>query len=223
MAHNSCAAEHAAHGGHSHGHSHGHGDCDHDDDPERGFEHSLLPYIDIAHVTCGNEAEQDSIKNCFRPWAQRADPDKFVQSDADEQLLVFIPFTGQVKLKSIHLICEGGEARPTVMKAFKNRDDIDFEAAEDMSATQEWDLVEAPTEDGLEYETQITKFQGIHNLTLFFPENAGSDFTKIKYIGLKGECKHVVRRTLITIGEFAANPADHKTKTETKQAHQFGY
>lgn len=224
----SCADEHRGHHGHGHGHSHGGGgggECDHQhDDPERGFEESLLPFIDVDNITCGNEAEEGSIKNCFRPWSERSDTDKFVVSDADEQLLVYVPFTGDVKLKSIRLLYEEGENRPTVMKAFKNREDIDFEAAEELKCVQEWDLVPCPDGDGLEYQTQITKFQGVRNLTLFFSENAGGETTKINYIALKGECKNVVRRTVITLAEFAANPADHKTEVgPTKQSEQFGF
>ena len=66
-----------------------------------------------------------------------------MESDADEQLLVYIPFTGNVKLKSIVLMTGEGEERPTVMKAFKNREDIDFEVAEDLACLQEWELAEA--------------------------------------------------------------------------------
>jgi hypothetical protein len=65
---------------------------------------------------------------------------------------------------------------------------------------------------GCRYHTKITKFQGLHNLTLFFPENGGAETSRIRYIGLKGECDMIVRRSLITVAEFAANPADHKTK-----------
>lgn len=44
------------------------------------------------------------------------------------------------------------------------------------------------------------------------------------YIAFKGECNKVVRRTVITIAETAANPADHETKAAaTKHSHQFGY
>ena len=74
----------------------------------------MLPYIDIGGVTCGNEMEPDSIKGCFRAWTERDDLTLFVDSDADEQLLVYVPFTGDVKLKSITLITGEGEARHVV-------------------------------------------------------------------------------------------------------------
>ena len=98
-----------------------------------------------------------------------------------------------------------------VWQAFSNHEDLDFDAAEAMTALQEWRLPEEiGGPDGLEFETRLSKFQGVQHLTLFFPDNAGGDVTRIGYIGLRGLCDAVVRRSYITLAEFAANPADHK-------------
>jgi len=219
-------------GGHGHGHGHGHGgaggcdECDHDADPERGFEETLYPYIDLPQVTCLNEITDGAGRKCLRPWSDRADPDRFVESDADEQLILFIPFTGNVKLKAIIVVTENNDTRPTVMKAFKNRDDIDFDLADSLTPTQTWQLVEGPPgHDGLKYETRASQFQGLHNLTLYFPENAGGETSRISYIGLIGTCERVYRKTVITLAEFAANPADHKAEAEDRIKHslQQGY
>ena len=45
--------------------------------------------------------------------------------------------------------------------------------------------------------------------------NDSGETSRIRYIALGGECKKVVRRTVITMAEFAANPADHKTKVQS--------
>eukprot|EP00053_Salpingoeca_punica_P009048 m.80848 g.80848 ORF g.80848 m.80848 type:complete len:227 (-) comp14860_c6_seq2:777-1457(-) len=211
-----CRGEHDEHHGHSHGHSHGGGsgehghDHDHDHDPaERGEEATLFPYIDMPKVRCMNEHEVDAGKRVFRPWTDRLDRTKFVHSDVDEQLLFFIPFTGNVKLKSIVVIAEPGDEHPRTMRAFKNREDVDFDMAERAAPVQEWQLQEDPS-GNLRYEAKLSQFQGIHSLTLFFPDNFGAEQTKIHYIGLRGEFTKVVRDTIITVAEFAANPADHK-------------
>lgn len=52
---------------------------------------------------------------------------QYLESDADEQLILHIPFKDNVKLKSISVVGEGGDMHPASMKAFKNRDDIDFD------------------------------------------------------------------------------------------------
>lgn len=57
------------------------------------------------------------------PWP----PPQYLESDADEQLILHIPFKDNVKLKSIAIVGEGGDMHPSSMKAFKNRDDIDFD------------------------------------------------------------------------------------------------
>ena len=90
------------HGGHGgHGHSHGAG-CDHGAagkvGEEAGVSYSLYQKIDMNNLTCLNEEVEDSGKTVFKPWESRLDRVKFVQSDADEELLINIPFTGECTL-----------------------------------------------------------------------------------------------------------------------------
>ncbi len=59
-----------------------------------------------------------------------------------------------------------------------------------MECTQEWPLVEDP-EGAHSYPTQLTKFNGVRSITLFFPRNFGADPTRIYYIGLRGESSKV--------------------------------
>ncbi|KAF0310146.1 PITH domain-containing protein [Amphibalanus amphitrite] len=90
---------------------HHHGDCAHEDtgvDPsEMGIMYSLYQKIDIDHVVCLNEQEEESGKTIFKAWENRLDKEKYVDSDADAELLINIPFTGNIKLKGLILI--GGE------------------------------------------------------------------------------------------------------------------
>ncbi|KAG0320283.1 PITH domain-containing protein 1 [Dissophora globulifera] len=201
--------------GHAHGHGHGHGghdhDHDHDEAPDSGLVHeSLYQKIDHDNVVCLNEAEADSGKSVLKPWHEKMDDTKFVESDADEQLILRIPFTGLVKLKSISIRAEPGESAPRKMKAFANKDDLDFDNADSTAATQEWDLVEDTQGQIAEYSTRVAKFTSIRSLTLFFNENFGGDTTKITFIGLKGEFSEFKRDPIITVYELQANPADHK-------------
>ncbi|KAF9172517.1 PITH domain-containing protein 1 [Mortierella sp. AD011] len=198
---------------HAHGHGHNHGDHDHDHDelPESGLVHeSLYQRIDHDNVVCLNEAEPNSGRSVLKPWHEKMDDSKFVESDADEQLIFRIPFTGLVKLKSISLRTDPGETAPKKMKAFVNCDDLDFENAESTVPTQEWDLIEDANGQIAEYNTRVAKFTSIRSLTLFFNENFGGDITKINFIGLKGEFSVLKRDPIITIYELQANPADHK-------------
>jgi hypothetical protein len=149
-----------------------------------------------------------------------------VDSDADEQLIIHIPFTGSVKLKSFVII--GGPAgaapkkvklyareiarfvrwccltRSTTTKSFTNREDIDFENADDIKPIQEFDLVE-DFEGQLDYPTNVAKFTNVSSLTMYIPTNFGADSTRIYYIGMKGEY------TVVRIVTHASPARHHKT------------
>jgi hypothetical protein len=150
-------------------------------------------------VRCLNATASDAAARIlFRPWHARQDRSAVVESDADPQLIVYIPFTEDVKLKSICVIGGDGETHPSLMLAYKNRDDVDFDNVDGIPAEQQWSLVEDP-EGRHPYETRIAKFSGLHSLTLYFKANFGGDTTRLFYIGLRGESKSVHRRTLITV------------------------
>ncbi|KAI9259485.1 galactose-binding domain-like protein [Phascolomyces articulosus] len=196
-----------------------HCDHDHDDLPGAGDQFLLYSRIDRDNVRCLNEAEPDTGKSVIKPWNERLDNEKFVESDADEQLILFVPFTGSVKLRSICLRTDRGDQAPSTMKVFINRDDVDFDVADSYTPVQTWDLVEG-SNDVVEYATRITKFTNVRNITLFFPENFGDDTSIIRFVGFKGEWTEIKRDPIITVYEANANPADHKIPgAENKMDH----
>jgi hypothetical protein len=74
------------------------------------------------------------------------------------------------------------------MRAFINRDDVDFGLAGELAPTQEWTLTEDSTAS-LEYATRFAKFQSVSSLTLHFPRNGGAPHTRIYFVGLRGEVR----------------------------------
>ncbi|ORZ37724.1 galactose-binding domain-like protein [Catenaria anguillulae PL171] len=205
-----------SHEAHDHDHDHGHDGHDHDG-PDRGTEYSLWRYINIDQIRCLNEQVEGSAKKVFRPWEERLDEDKYVESDADEQLLIHIPFTGQVKLKAIALRCRPDETAPSELKVFINNDQLDFDSAESTEPTQSWelvspdDVVRAMDAQGgvVEYPTRVAKFGAVRSLTMFIPANFGADTSIVNYIGLRGDFTPLNKDPIITMYEAAANPADH--------------
>eukprot|EP01094_Clydonella_sp_ATCC50884_P019742 TRINITY_DN3929_c2_g1_i1.p1 TRINITY_DN3929_c2_g1~~TRINITY_DN3929_c2_g1_i1.p1 ORF type:complete len:210 (+),score=83.28 TRINITY_DN3929_c2_g1_i1:172-801(+) len=205
--------------------SHGHGhNCAHEAEEgdvagvDRGESQSLLGHIHLDLVTCLNESETGAIRRVFKPFDQRMDRELFVESDADEQLLVHIPFTGQVKVKSI---CVGGGpegTHPSRMKVWVNKEHMDFEAAEGSEPTQEWELAE-DFDCLIHYPTKLFKFQNVSSLTLFFPENFGADTSIIYYIALTGEFLPFKREAVTAVYEARALPSDHKTKSDVAGSH----
>ncbi|KAK4216152.1 PITH domain-containing protein [Rhypophila decipiens] len=203
-----CHDEHHDH------HGHDHGEHDHSDDITPALQFSLYQHIDFDGVVTMNEAEDGSGKAVLKKtWAERMAPEPEVASDADEQLLINIPFTGQIKLHSILLRTSPSESAPQTLKVIINREDIDFSAAEELPGTQTFDLVQ--TSDIQEHAVKRAKFNMVRRLSLFFADNfsdGDEDATRISYIGFKGEWMPVGRAPTNILYEAAANPADHKLK-----------
>ncbi|KAF7817401.1 PITH domain-containing protein 1 [Senna tora] len=194
--------------------------CLHDhscEDHDCSSDWSLYKHIDLSKVSALNEAIPGSVKSVFKAWEHRlnSSEDYLESNEGDPELLVFIPFTSDVKIKSISIVGGADGTSPSKMRAFINRDGIDFSDAQSMQAVQEWDLAEN-MQGVLEYQTRYSKFQSVGNITLHFPENFGGDTTKIQYIGFKGEATQLKRDVVATIVyEITPNPSDHKTRAET--------
>ncbi|XP_038981233.1 PITH domain-containing protein 1 isoform X2 [Phoenix dactylifera] len=193
--------------------------CMHDhscEDHNCSADWSLYKHIDFSKVSALNESIAGSVKSVFKPWEHRVDTSEGLleSNDGDPELLVFIPFTSDVKIKSISVVGGAGGTSPSKMRAFINRDGIDFSDAQNMQPVQEWELAEN-LQGVLEYQTRYSRFQSVASLTLHFPENFGGDTTQIYYIGLRGEATQLKRDVVATIVyEVMPNPSDHKTKAD---------
>jgi hypothetical protein len=180
-----------------------------------------------------NETEAESGKAVVKKtWAERLQEQPELKSDADEQLLMQIPyakylssrirlacltlchsFTGQVKLHSIRIRTSNSSSAPQTLKVFINRDDLDFSSASDLSAIQEFNL--SQTSEIQDIPVKRAVFGKVQSLTLFFVDNFGQgeeDVTRITYLGFKGEWMQLGRAPTNIIYEAAANPSDHVLK-----------
>ncbi|KAK7272899.1 hypothetical protein RIF29_13941 [Crotalaria pallida] len=117
---------------------------------------SLYKHIDLSKVSALNEASHGSVKSVFTAWEHRliSDGEHLESNEGDPELLVFIPFTSDVKIKGISIVGGTDGTSPSKMRAFINRDGIDFSDAQSMQAIQEWDLVEN-NQGVLEYQTRF--------------------------------------------------------------------
>ncbi|KAK4202534.1 PITH domain-containing protein [Triangularia verruculosa] len=205
-----CHDEHHDHSGHG-----GHDGHDHSDDITPALQYSLYQHIDFDGVATLNEARRGSGREVLKKtWAERMVVEPEVASDADEQLLFNIPFTGQVKLHSILLRTSDSECAPKTMKVLINRDDVDFDVAEGGNVTtQEFEL--SRTGEVQEVAVRRARFSAVRRISLFFPDNFGDgdeDVTRISYVGFKGEWMQLGRAPSNILYEAAANPSDHKVK-----------
>jgi hypothetical protein len=179
---------HDEHGGDDHHHHH-HGGADahdHSDDITPALQNSLYGRIDFDRLVTLNEAERGSGAAVARKdWTARLDQTPELASDADEQLLMHVPFTGQVKLHSVLLRTSDSDAAPMTLQVFVNRpESFDFSSAEEQEPVQTFEL--SRTGEVQELPVKRAKFAQVTRLALFFPDNFGQgdeDVTRISYIG----------------------------------------
>ncbi|PYH32753.1 PITH domain-containing protein [Aspergillus neoniger CBS 115656] len=201
---------HHDHGGHCHGED-GH---DHSNDITPAIQSLLYSQIQFDSITTLNEASPKSGAAIVKKtWAERLDDEPELESDADEQLLMYIPFTGQVKVHSLLIYTAPTPSAPKTLKLFKNRDDLDFGTASDLKPTQTVEIPQPmPGADVFELPLNRAHWNATTSITLFFEDNwsdGEEDVTKVGYIGFKGQFMVLNREPISFLYEAAANPGDH--------------
>jgi len=176
--------------------------------------YDLYPYIDMAAVDCFNQKDHNSIRKVLRPIEDRMDFSKGIcQSAYGKDLVVFIPFNGEIKIKAVIVI--GGEegSAPSKLKLYTNIEAVDINILEDKKPIQTIDLNENLSGE-IDYLLNVSKFSNVGNIVLGFDENFGAKNTVIKFIGFKGEKLREKVKVVETVYEVRANLADHKTPDE---------
>eukprot|EP01064_Diplonema_japonicum_P023725 TRINITY_DN34131_c0_g1_i1.p1 TRINITY_DN34131_c0_g1~~TRINITY_DN34131_c0_g1_i1.p1 ORF type:complete len:242 (+),score=36.41 TRINITY_DN34131_c0_g1_i1:53-727(+) len=210
-----CGHEHKELGGHSHGHT-----CDHHQADKESemvvMGDALNNYIDQGKTRCMNVSEPDNLNTIFKTWDDRKETGDFIESDADEELLLYIPFTEVVKIKAISIL--GGEeddesSAPSKAKLYINRDDIDFDKAGEVCAAQEIDLQQGHLTD-LEYPLKPSKFTAVRDLTIVIPTNFGADLTRISCVHLRGASTKISTNRVVmhAVYESQGQLKDHKVR-----------
>ncbi|KAJ7202885.1 DUF1000-domain-containing protein [Mycena pura] len=194
---------------HQHDSHCGHESTDHDhdhDSADLGPKDNLFSQIDRDNVVALNAVGQGST--IIKPWHSRLDEEKFVESDADDQMIIRIPFTSSVKLRSLLIKAGPADQTPSRVAVFSNENNFDFGDIADKTPTQEF-MIAQGREVG-EYALRTAKFSNVSSVSLFFPASQGADTTKIYYIGFLGHWTEHKSSAVITVYETQANLADHE-------------
>ncbi|KAI9867222.1 MAG: hypothetical protein M1813_009500 [Trichoglossum hirsutum] len=201
---------HDEHDGHDH--SDGAGIHDHSDDITPAIQSLLYDKIDFDNIRTLNETATGSGAAIVKKtWAERLTTQPELESSADEQLLMFIPFSAQVKLHAILLRTSNSPSAPRALRMTINRDDLDFTTAADLVATQT--LYLSQTSDMQEVPLKRALWNNTHAVTLFFEDNHSDGFedvTRVSYIGFKGEWMDMGKAPVGFLYESSARLADHK-------------
>ncbi|KAH9902098.1 putative thioredoxin [Xylariomycetidae sp. FL2044] len=126
----------------------------------------------------------------------------WVESDTDEQLLLFMPFNSAVKLHTLQITSippanadddddDEIPARPKTIKLFTNRPhNLGFDEAEDINATQTIEIGERDwnASGTVNIGLRFVRFQNITSVVLFVVEGDGqSDKVRLDRVRLIGE------------------------------------
>ncbi|XP_068635591.1 PITH domain-containing protein At3g04780 [Aristolochia californica] len=144
----------------------------------------LLDFVYWSGVECLNQNPGRSYDNALKQ-GYREDEGLCLESDADEQLLIYIPFTQVIKLHSV--VVEGPEEDgPRTVKLFANKEHMGFSNVNDYPPSDSITL----TPDNLKGKPvtlKYVKFQNVRSLTIFIEDNqSGADITKVQKIALYG-------------------------------------
>ncbi|KAF2182476.1 DUF1000-domain-containing protein [Zopfia rhizophila CBS 207.26] len=212
---------HHDHPGHDQEHADAHDHIhNHSDDIIPALQNLLYEQIDFSKLHTLNEEESNTGRAiCQKTWMQRMEAEPELKSSADEQLLMIVPFTGQVRLHSILIRTSATPSAPKTLKVFLNppSSSMDFETASEKEPTQTLEL--SQTSEIQELPVKRAYFNTTRSLALFFEDNwsdGEEDMTRISYLAFKGDFMKLNKEPVSVLYEAAANPADHKAIVGTE-------
>lgn len=142
-----------------------------------------------------------------------ASPD-WIESDTDEQIMLFIPFQSTIKLHTLHITSvpqpdDGDIVRPKTVHLYTNRSHVlGFDEADDTPAAQtlvieekDWD---AKTHTA-KLDLRFVKFQNISSITIFVADGNGNGekvrVDRVRLFGESGEKRAMGKLEKVDHGE----------------------
>jgi len=140
----------------------------------------LSPFLCKNQSECLNQNDDHPLDSCL------SQEGGFLQSDCDEQLIMYLTFNQSVKLHSIKVKAPAANG-PKKLRIFINHPNtMDFDSAMSLKPVQEITLTEGDL-DGTPVPLLYVKFQNVMHVTVFVEDNQdGSDVTQIDYFSLIG-------------------------------------
>ena len=147
------------------------------------------------------DASKPSDLSDKRPSREKPVKADWVESDTDEQLMLFVPFRATLKVHTIQItsllrdtlpVDDESPMRPRTIRLYTNRAQVlGFEEAEDIPATQE---IMLDHEDWNEksgtarIELRFVKFQNVTSIVIFVVDGDGkADKVRVDRIRIVGE------------------------------------
>lgn len=140
----------------------------------------LACFIDSRKTCCANEDPQHPHTHVLKgvPRIPSPGPGTMLVSNCDPQLLFEIGFSGAVRVQRLCLRAPSDGRAPAEVRLFVNAPHLDFDGAEERTATQMLDLSEHWQADGTsevvcDVTLNFARFQHVTTLTMFIVGNVG--------------------------------------------------
>ncbi|BGP46496.1 hypothetical protein JCM10450v2_002341 [Rhodotorula kratochvilovae] len=138
--------------------------------------------IDQSQVHCLNEASDHTLKAMLRGGG-----DKWLESDADEQLLLQIPLQQAIKLRALRFTTLSSHLphAPKTVRLFVNAPSTDFDTTSEPA--QEVVLDEEQAKGLKAVDLRLVRFTRVNHLSVFVVDNqGGEDVTRLDKFELIG-------------------------------------
>jgi len=149
---------------------------------------SLLEFIDAQQLNCLNESPNHGIKGLLASKTRNTSSDTYLESDADDQLLINIAFHQIVKVRSLVFHTTDSTVGPKTIKLIANNPNLSFDDFENDSAvTQAFDVTEEDLRESKKINVRFVRFQSVTTLSIFIGSNqSGSEETRIDALDIYG-------------------------------------
>ncbi|EIW78487.1 DUF1000-domain-containing protein [Coniophora puteana RWD-64-598 SS2] len=169
---------------------------------------NLYEAIDRDAVHGLNLTVPEDAKAIIKPWNERDDTTRYIESSVDDEVIIHVPFTQSVRVKAILLKIGRGEYAPRRMRVYANHPNIvGFEDVESTKSQLNIALLEGET-GVVEYPVRVASLTSISSLTLYFSHTVGGEQVRMYYVGFKGDVKTPRPEATQKIEIPAANAGD---------------
>lgn len=153
---------------------------------ETGDESGVAGHMDLSSFIMKNQCEalNESDSHPFSNCLNSAET--YLESDADEQLILSFTFSQAVKIHSLKIKAPADKG-PKTLKLFINQPKtLDFDSATSNQAVQQLEVTEKEL-DGSPINLRYVKFQNVQNLQIFVIDNqTEAETTVITHLALVG-------------------------------------
>ncbi|KZO95741.1 thioredoxin-like protein [Calocera viscosa TUFC12733] len=157
-------------------------------EPELSDTISLLEFLDPSQLNCLNEADDHGMKGIVNNKGKNKGT-AYLESDADEQLLLNIYFNQAVRVRALVIQTKEVKQGPKKIKLVLNKPALGFEDVEDAEEPEVAQVLEL-TEENLEGKPIIlrtVRFTRVTSLHIFVSSNQGDeDTTRIEAVDILG-------------------------------------